>query len=211
MNRRNVVIKALAALILVWLAVWAVRSYAASRKITAESLNQQIQKARFADWSNLESAPDAAEAKRRDSQLRDIASTLNRLDFQEREKNRRNRGAEDFFRKLTRDEKNHFIELTVMESMNRFMESLDSMPAEQRKRFVAQGLKEVQEGRTAEDMERANELGKDLLDKISQEGMRAYFEKSSADTKLDLAPLMEAINETMQGLRGNEFGPRRQQ
>ena len=38
---------------------------------------------------------------------------------------------------------------------------------------------------------------------------RAYFEKSSADTKLDLAPLMEAINETMQGLRGNEFGPRR--
>ena len=39
--------------------------------------------------------------------------------------------------------------------------------------------------------------------------MQAYFEKSSADTKLDLAPLMEAMNETMQGLRGNEFGPRR--
>lgn len=211
MNRRNVVIKALAALVLVWLSVWAVRSYAASRKVTAESLNQQIQKARFADWSNLDSTPNAAEAKRRESNLRDIASTLNRLDFQEREKNRRNRSAEDFFRKLTSDEKNLFIELTVMESMNRFMESLDSMPAEQRKRFVAQGLKEVQEGRTAEDMERANELGEDLLEKISQEGMRAYFEKSSADTKLDLAPLMEAINETMQGLRGNEFGPRRQQ
>ena len=30
------------------------------------------------------------------------------------------------------------------------------------------------------------------------------------DTKLDLAPLMEAMNETMQGLRGNEFGPRHQ-
>jgi hypothetical protein len=38
--------------------------------------------------------------------------------------------------------------------------------------------------------------------------MRAYFDKASADTKLDLAPLMEAMNEVMQGLRGNEFGPR---
>ena len=30
----------------------------------------------------------------------------------------------------------------------------------------------------------------------------------NGQTKLDLAPLMEAVNETMQGLRGNEFGPR---
>jgi DNA-directed RNA polymerase specialized sigma24 family protein len=209
MNRRNVVIKAVAALILVWLVVWTVRSIAASRKITAARLTQQIQKANFADWSTLESPPDAAEAKRRESELRDIAGTLNRLDFDEREKNRQNRNAEEFFRKLTRDEKNLFIDLTVMESMNRFMEALDSMPPDQRKRFVQQGLKEVQEGRTAEDMARAKELGEDLLDKISQEGMRAYFEKSSADTKLDLAPLMEAINETMQGLRGNQFGPPR--
>ena len=28
------------------------------------------------------------------------------------------------------------------------------------------------------------------------------------ETKLDLAPLMEAVNETLQGLRGNEFGSR---
>ena len=56
-------------------------------------------------------------------------------------------------------------------------------------------------------MARAEELGPELLEKITQEGMRAYFEKSSAETKLDLAPLMQAVNETMQGLRGHEFGP----
>jgi hypothetical protein len=88
------------------------------------------------------------------------------------------------------------------------MESLDAMKPEQRRKFVEQGLKEITEGRTEADMARAEELGSDLLDKISQEGMKAYFEKSSAETKLDLAPLMEAMNETMQGLRGNEFGPR---
>jgi hypothetical protein len=56
-------------------------------------------------------------------------------------------------------------------------------------------------------MARADELSADLLDRISSEGMRAYFEKASTDTKLDLAPLMEAMNEIMQGLRGNQFGP----
>jgi ketol-acid reductoisomerase len=95
-----------------------------------------------------------------------------------------------------------------MESMGRFMESLDAMKPEQRKQFVEKGLKEIQEGRTEAEMTRANELGSDLLDKISQQGMKAYFEKANTDTKLDLAPLMEAMNEVMQGMRGNEFGPR---
>jgi hypothetical protein len=155
------------------------------------------------------SPPDTAEAARRDKELRKIAALVNRLDFQEREKNRANRSGEKFFRKLTPDEKGLFIDLTIKESMGRFMESLDAMKPEQRKKFVEQGLKEITSGQTGEEMARTDEMDPELLDKISEEGMKAFFEKSSADTKLDLAPLMEAMNETMQGLRGNEFGPRR--
>ncbi len=210
MSRRTVILRALTVLALVWGAVWAVRTYADTRKITAERLEARIGRAKFADWSDRESPPSAAEAKRREKELREIGNLVNRLDFQEREKNRRSRSGEEFFRKLSPPEKTLFIEITIMESMNRFMESLDAMPPEQRRKFVEQGLKEVETGRTGKDMARAGELGPDLLEKISQEGMRAYFEKSSSQTKLDLAPLMEAINETMQGLRGNEFGPRSQ-
>lgn len=210
MNRRSVIIKAIIVLMIVWAVVWGVRTWAGSRKITAERVQSRIEAADFVDWSDREKPPSAVEAELREKELREIADMVNRLDFQEREKNRRNRGGEEFFRKLSTSEKSLFIELTVMESMNRFMESLDAMPPEQRRKFVEQGLKEVETGRTAEEMARADELGADLLEKISQEGMRAYFENSSTQTKLDLAPLMEAINETMQGLRGNEFGPRQQ-
>lgn len=210
MSRRNVILRALAVLVIVWAAVWGVRTYAGSKKITAERLESRIESANFADWSDHESPPSAAEAKRRDKELREIADMVNRLDFHEREKNRSSRSGEEFFRKLSASEKSLFIDITIMESMNRFMESLDAMPAEQRRRFVEQGLKEVEAGRTEHDIARAEELGADLMEKISQEGMRAYFEKSSTETKLDLAPLMEAINETMQGLRGHEFGPRTQ-
>ena len=209
MSRRRIVFQAIAVLAIVWAVVAGVRSYAGSKKTTAARLEQRIMQTNFADWSERGTV-GGPDAKRREKDIREIADMVNRLDFREREINRRSRANEEFFRKLSSSEKSLFIDLTVMESMNRFMEALDSMPPEQRRNFVEQGLREVEEGRTEDDIARAKELGPDLLEKISREGMRAYFEKSSAQTKLDLAPLMEAINETMQGLRGNEFGPRTQ-
>lgn len=207
MGRRNAWMKAVVALVAVWCVVWSIRTYAGSRKITAERVNRAVAEAKFQDWSTTPTTPDSREAARREAELRNIASLVNRLDFQEREKNRENRAGENFFRLLSPSEKSLFIELTIAESMGRFMQALDTMKPEERKKFVEQGLREIREGRTQEEMARADELGADLLDKISQEGMRAYFEKSNAQTKLDLAPLMEAMNETMQGLRGNQFGP----
>jgi hypothetical protein len=204
-GKQAVLLKGLAVLVLVWVVVFAVRSFATSKKITAESLNREVRELKFEDWSENPGA--GAAAKEREKEVRRIADMVNRLDFAEREKNRKNRAGEDFFRKLSIREKNLFIDLTIVESMSKFMEALDQMPEEQRKSFVEKGLKEIQEGRTAEEMERAREMDESLLTKISEEGMRAYFDKASADTKLDLAPLMEAMNEVMQGLRGNEFGP----
>ena len=209
MARKEVFIKAALVLLLVWGCVWGIRTYAASRKITAERVNREAIAANLADWSKLESPPDPAEAKRREEKIRRVAGMVNQLDFQEREKNRGNRSGENFFRNMSPSEKSLFVNLTIAESMGRFMEALDAMPPAQRKKFVEDGLKDIKEGRTGDDMARAEALDPQLLDKISREGMRAYFEKSSADTKLDLAPLMEAMNESMQGLRGNEFGPRR--
>lgn len=208
MTRRSVILRAIVVLALVWGCVWGIRAYAGSKKITAERVNREITAANFADWSEDNASRDSGEASRRDQELRRIADLVNRLDFQEREKNRDNRTGDTFFRKLAPQEKSLFIELTVMETMSRFMESLDAMKPAERKKFVEQGLKEIRDGKTGSDMARAEELDPDLLDKITEGGMKAYFEKSSADTKLDLAPLMEAMNETMQGLRGNELGPR---
>lgn len=205
-GKQTVIFKGLAVLVLVWTVVFGVRSFASSKKITAERLDREVRELDFADWS--ENPGSGSLAQKREEEIRRIADMVNRLDFAEREKNRQNRSGEEFFRKLSTPEKNLFIDLTIMESMGRFMEALDQMPEEQRKKFVEQGLKEIQEGRTEEEMERAKEMDESLLTKISEEGMRAYFDKASADTKLDLAPLMEAMNEVMQGLRGNEFGPR---
>jgi len=205
MGRRAVIIRAVIVLVAVWVGVWGIRAWASSRRITAEMLEKQVIKARLDDWSNLEGTPDPAEAARREEEIRNIAGLVNRLDFRERQKNREDRSNEIFFRKLDKRERELFFDLTIRETMDTFMEALDAMKPDQRKKFVEDGLKELERGRSEAEMKRTKELGDEMLTKASEQGMRAYFEKANADTKLDLAPLMEAMNETMQGLRGNRF------
>lgn len=206
MQQRRFLFQAVAAIAIIWLIVFCIRSWASTKKITADRIQQEISAANFVDWSTGE-ASQSGIAKKREEKIREIAKLTNQLDFNEREKNRENRSGETFFRLLSPSERNLFIELTIAESMNKFMQALDQMPAAERQRFVKQGLEEIEKGKTAEDIERTREFGEEVIEKITQEGMRAYFEKASADTKLDLAPLMESMNEVMQGLRGNRFGP----
>jgi hypothetical protein len=207
MRRKRVLLQAAVALLLLWGVVTAVRAFAASKQVTAAKVTAAVNAAAFEDWSEQSSPPDPARAKQREKKLREVADLVNRLDFAEREKNRDERATEGMFRRMSPDEKKLFIDLTVRESMGKFMEAIDQLPPDKRREFVEQGLKEIQSGKTGEEMARAQELGDDLLETIASEGMRAYFEKASADTKLDLAPLMESMNEVMQGLRGQEFVP----
>ena len=91
--------------------------------------------------------------------------------------------------------------------METMLRALDGMPAEERRKMVEDGLRDIESGRTEEEMERARELGDELLTQITSEGMRAYFEETSAETKIDLAPLVEAMDSVVKGMRGHEFGP----
>ena len=205
MNQKRFAIRALVIIAVIWAAVFAVRSWAAQRKITAGALQKAVESSQFSDWSTQ--AGSSTDAERREQQIRKIADITNRLDFREREKNRENRTLEGLFRNLSAEERNLFIELTVAESMSQFMIALDKMSPKERKIFVKRGLEEIAEGRTEEDLKRTKELGADVMEKVTTEGMKAYFQKASTDTKMDLAPLMEAMNDIMQGMRGQKFGP----
>lgn len=200
-------VKIVVLLALVWAAVWGLRHFAESKRLTAASVSRTIQEANFEDWSGYTDAPNAAAGERRDRKLREIAKMVNGLDFAERQKSRDDRAPEQFFRRLSAGEKKEFIDLTVRESMGRFMQALDKLSPADRRKFVEQGLQEIRQGKTADDMARAQDLGEDVLNTITNEGMRAYFEKASTDTKLDLAPLMESMNDVMQGLQQKEIMP----
>ncbi|GAA5482608.1 hypothetical protein [Haloferula sargassicola] len=203
MAKRRIILQAVLVLALVWAVVFAIRSYAGSKRVTADNIEHAIDDADFEDWSqgpSIDGDPELREQK-----LNEIAGMFNRLDFSERQKAREDRVGEAMFARLTNDEKERFVDLTLRKSMETFMEAVDAMTPAEREKIVADGLREIEEGRTEEEMQRAREVSDELLAKVTKEGLRAYFEKAGADTKLDLAPLLEAMDGVMKGLSGNEF------
>ena len=197
MAHRAVLIKAAIILVSIWIVVWGIRSWAGSRRTTMASVEKAVQKANFDDWSDPNASHDSAEAERRERELRNIAGMVNHLDYRERQKSREQRQGERFYDKLDAREKEIFFNLTIRDTMETFMTAIDTMTADQRKRFVEQALKDLENGRSKEDIERTRAMGNDMLEKASGEGLRAYYSKASAQTKLDLAPLMEAMTDVM--------------
>jgi DNA-directed RNA polymerase specialized sigma24 family protein len=203
MNHRRILIQAAGVLVLVWAVVFVVRAAAGSQRVTAEKIDQAVAAAGLEDWSG--GIPAGAEL--REDRVREIAGMFNQLDFAEREKARDLRLGERVYRPLAPDERRLFIDLTVEESMKSLMRALDAMNPEERRKIVERGLNEIATGRTAEEMQRAEEMGEELLARITEEGVEAYFEQTGPDTKLDLAPLMDAMDGVLKGLRGSEFAP----
>lgn len=205
MGKKRILLQALVLLLVGWSLVIGVRAVAGSKRITAEKISEAIIEADFEDWS--EGVPPGASLKDREEKLLEVADMINRLDFSEREKTRDERTGEEFFRKLAPEEKDQFVRLTVAKTMQTMLRALDGMPPEERRKMVEDGLRDIESGRTAEEMARTRELSDELLNQITSEGMKAYFEETSADTKLDLAPLMQAMDGVVKGLRAHEFGP----
>lgn len=206
--KKKVVIQGVVACVVVWLVTLAAQAVFGGMKPSAEKLREQVAAADFEDWSGREEVPDTPEAQRREEQLREIAGTLNALDFREREKLREGGGDRQFFERLAKPEAILFFDLTYSEAIKRMMEALDGLSPEERRKFVEKGLQEIEEGVAQEDLARMKELSDDLLERATQEGFREYMQSASAETKMDLAPLVEAMNETMQGLRGQEWDQR---
>ena len=201
------IIRAVLLVLLMWGLINGIRGLVGTQRNTAENLSKVIADGKFEDWSKLQVLPTNAEAKGRHKQITRIADLFNTLDFAEREKAREQRIGEDFFRRLAQHEKDQFINLTLEESMKTFIRAIDALDPEQRRKFVEDGLREIAAGRTEQEMRRTRAMSEDLLRKIADEGLKSYFENASADTKLDLAPLIEAMDDMMKGLRGREFGP----
>jgi len=197
----RVVLRGVVVCAVAWAVVFAVQSIARSYRTTAESVQTAVDRAAFEDWSGRGDEPSGPVAGRREREIRRIAKLVNQLDFKERERARRERVAEDFFWRLSPRERVLFVDLTVSESMSRWMEAFDSLSKEQQRAFVEKSLEDFESGMAEEDFGRMQRLGKEMLDKMVSEGFRTYLEETSAETKIELAPLMDAINEMMQGLR----------
>ena len=179
-----------------WLAVWGVSGWASDRKATADRVAEMIEESNFDDWSSEMS--DAGDADGRRGRLEQIAEVFNRLDLRERERLQDSRAGLKLFQRLNPSERIYFLELTLTKSMERMMEAFDKMDPKERQRLVEKSLRDM-EGQGGEDLVRLKEEDPEVIDRIVKEGLAAYYQNASAETKMDLAPLMDAFGEMLNG------------
>lgn len=128
-----------------------------------------------------------------------MANRVNRLTFEERQKFRYEGHLRDWFEQMTEAERRRYIDLTLPKGMKQMMEAFNTMTPAKRKQIVNRALADltrVREEIGRQDVDGA--LSDQSVKRIIDEGMRSYFTDANNETKLDLQPLIEQMQNIMQ-------------
>ncbi|MDQ6632274.1 MAG: hypothetical protein M3Y82_11055 [Verrucomicrobiota bacterium] len=194
-SRYRPIFFAAATILTVWFLAWAGYTIAKNSKMTAEKVQAYLQSI---DLSRL-----SGEARAK--ALRDLATKLNSLSLEERRKMREGKFVKGWFEQMTEAEKSAFIEATMPSGFKQMIASFEQLPSEKREKTINDALKRLKKSRENPENEMARPRGtnapvlsEDLQKKVATIGLQSFYKDSSAQTKAELAPLMEEIQKSME-------------
>ena len=170
----------------IWLIVGGAIYWARSARATPESVMRYLDGHPLAGRSTAD----------RDDAMKKVAGQLNQFTFEQRHEVRVSRKLDGFFRSLDPAEQSRFLDLTLPAGFHRMMESLNKMTSEKRKQFVDKALADMKK-HEGEDPPDANVDAN--ARKIIDQGFKSFYSDSSAEVKMDMAPLIEQLQKNMQG------------
>jgi vacuolar-type H+-ATPase subunit I/STV1 len=202
LNRRwRPVFWSLLAVLGLWTATVIGYSLAKNARVTAEKVQAY---ASSVDLSQL-SGEDRAKA------IRKLADLLNRLSLEERRKARLDRSAWEWLNHMSETEKGEFIEATMPNGFKQMLASFEQLPEEKRRKTVDDALRRLRDAQTKmRATEGDNEpagtngppvLSEELQAKIRTIGLKTLYSQSSAQTKAELAPVLEEMQRVMESGR----------
>jgi hypothetical protein len=186
-------------------AIWvvAIVGYRIARnaKMTAEKVKT------YAESVDISKLSGAARAKA----IQDLERMLNSLSVEERQKARFERAARSWFDVMTEDEKAGFIEATMPSGFKQMLTSFEQLPEDKRRRTVSDALRRIKEerdqllagqpGGNPNDPNAPPVLSPELEAKVRSIGLKAFYSQASAQSKAELAPLLEELQKSMQNGR----------
>ncbi len=182
-------------------AIWAVTvigyTVAKHSRVTAEKVKA------YADSVDLSKLSGEARAQA----LRKLADMLNALPFEERQKARLERASWRWLEQMTEDEKGSFIEATMPTGFKQMLNAFEQLPEEKRTRAINDAVRHLKEAQA-----RVEDAGPDgtngppplspeLQARIRTIGLKAFYSQSSAQTKAELAPVLEELQRVMESGR----------
>lgn len=193
---------AVAAIVGIWLLAMAGHWYLESLKMTADKVRAYVESV---DFANLTGAARAAA-------LKELEDKLNALSYDERQRLRTEHLVNGWFNHMTEAEKNQFLEATLPTGFKQMIGAFQQLPDDKRHRLIDSTLNNL---RNANDPARARErwqsgtnsiaggtnappISPQLEAKIRTIGLNTFYSQSSAETKAELAPVLEELQHEME-------------
>jgi DNA repair exonuclease SbcCD ATPase subunit len=183
---------------LVWVLAFGGYRWAQSTRITAAKVATYLRTVDLASLSGVD----------RQRALTELARQLNALSYDERRQARLDREWQRWFTVMTEDEKGEFIEATLPAGFKQMLTAFEELPEARRKRALDDALKRLREAREqwnqggggagAAQVGDAPVISDALQQKVTTLGLKAYYSQSSAQTKAELAPLLEELQRMME-------------
>ena len=198
-QRKRGVWWAVAGLVAAWLVAWGGYSYFVGTKVTEKKVAAYM---RSVDLTALRGAE-------RQAALDALARQINALPPDERRRARLDEEWNSWFDSMTEEEKAAFLDATMPSGFKQMIVSFEKMPADKRQRAVEEAMRGLAKARQEIDSENASasalprtnrmgELSPELQQKVVNLGLKSFYSESSAQTKAELAPVMEEMQRLME-------------
>ena len=185
----------------IWLVALAGYRIARNAKMTAEKVKA------YAGSVDISKLSGAARAKA----IQELEDKINALSLEERRKARLDREAANWFDRMTEEEKAGFIETTMLTGFKQMLTSFEQLPEEKRRKAIDDALRHLREARdqmagspSGGNQNGANSqpvLSPELQAKVRTIGLKTLYSQSSAQTKAELAPVLEELQRVMESGR----------
>lgn len=200
-QHRRFLLSCLLVLGLAWALGWTGYNLARHSRMTVDKVRTYVSSL---DLSTLSGA-------RRAEAIAELARRINALPLEERRRVRLEQAWRSWFDQMTEPEKSGFIEATLPSGFRQMLASFEQMNETNRRVAVDDGLKRLREARTALEREgglppwegtnRPPEMSEELRQQAIRLGLKTYYSESSAQTKAELAPLLEEMQQMMESGR----------
>jgi len=191
-QRRRFLVAAAASVVGIWLVAGVTQQYFESLKMTADKVRAYVQSVKFNQLTG------AARAKA----LQDLANKLNALPFEERQRLRAEQLMNNWFTQMTEEEKTQFLEATMPTGIKQMIAAFEQLPEEKRRKTIDDAMKELRAvsnpAATGSDTNSPPPISPELEAKVRTIGLKSFYSQSSAQTKAELAPLLEALQREME-------------
>lgn len=205
-QQRRFIICAVAAIVGIWALVLAGHWYLENTKMTAEKVRAYMESVDFASLTG-----DA-----RARAIKELEDKLNALSFEERRRLRLQHLLDEWFKEMTEAEKSQFVEATMPTGFKQAINNFAQLPEKTRRKLIDNALSDLRNA-NAKDRNRgmlgiqngargqiagdtnAPVISPQLEAEIRNIGLNTFYSQSSAETKAELAPVLEEMQHQMAG------------